>query len=181
MSMTTKTPAAKVADRGDTDALVTAFLKRGGRVDRAPRGESGNGYTAKEWSRAERGLKVATGEEVAAERNRRAVIAVGNKDWELALALLEFRFDKEIKFDIESDRLGEMLGGAKLPRTFTPPPAEVEETLEAKKARLRATRESSYGALPSRHVPSLTNAEFEAALRSRGVSEADIALTRGEG
>lgn len=97
-------PKAQV--RAETGALVEAYLAKGGTVERVPFGESGNGYRGNEWKRAAQGDKVATGQEVADERSRRALIALENQDLELVVALMSYDFDKEIKFDIESDRGG---------------------------------------------------------------------------
>lgn len=93
----------KAQARVEADDLVAQYLARGGRIDRAPTTESGNGFTGKDWARAEQGLKVATGEEVAAERERRAIIALKNDDTDLLVRILQFEFDKEIKFDIENE------------------------------------------------------------------------------
>lgn len=60
----------------------------------------------KDWKRLIRGQKVATEAEITAERDRRALIAITNKDLPLVEKLLTGGFDHEIKFDIENNRVG---------------------------------------------------------------------------
>lgn len=91
--------------RADTAEAVAAFHARGGQVTVIP-DRATTGLSAKDWARKVRGEKVATPEEIEAERTRRTMIAVENRDADLALRLLQGRFDREIKFDIENDRIG---------------------------------------------------------------------------
>lgn len=95
----------KATLRATTDDLVAQYLAAGNEITVAP-DRATCGYTSHDWKRVTQGLKVATTEEIAAERHRRCLIAVGNKDADLCMALLSGRYDKEIKHDIENDRLG---------------------------------------------------------------------------
>lgn len=96
----------KAEVRATTDELVAQYLEKGGRVTVDRPFQSGNGYTAKDWARIQKGEKVATGAEIAAERDRRALKAIRNKDIALVARLLAYEFDKVIKFDIEAGRIG---------------------------------------------------------------------------
>lgn len=87
------------------DDAVARFLAQGGKVLVLPEGMD-SGRSGKDWSRIVKGEKVASAQEIEDERNRRALLAVKNADAELIVQLLAGRFDAEIKFDIESDRLG---------------------------------------------------------------------------
>lgn len=131
----------KQALRGDVEALVQRYEARGHEVYRALPGESGNGYRHVEWSRAAHGLKVATGEEIAAERHRRALTAVGNKDGELALRILSYEFDAAIKFDIENDRLAPPPGPPPAPK----PRYDVAQALLDEATRLEELRQDTMG------------------------------------
>lgn len=91
--------------RDDTAAAVEQFLAQGGEVKVALDRET-CGLSSKDWARVTKGLKVASAEEIKVERERRALIAITNKDVELTSDLLLGKYDKEIKHDIESDRLG---------------------------------------------------------------------------
>lgn len=96
---------SKVATRIETQRLTEEFLAKGGEII------DGNAvaaakYSGQDWARLAQGLKVATEAEIVEERKRRALIAIGNNDLELVTKLLQHKFDKEIKFDIENDRLG---------------------------------------------------------------------------
>lgn len=93
--------------RADTEDLVAKFFAQGGEVKKIDTSERGVAYgTARDWKRRAQGLKVATPDEVAAERERRMLVAVGNKDARLCLALAQGQHDKAIRFDIENGRLG---------------------------------------------------------------------------
>lgn len=95
----------KATLRATTNDLVARYLAAGNEIKVAP-DRATCGYTSHDWKRITQGLKVATGEEIAEERHRRALIAVGNKDADLVMDLLAGRYDKEIKHDLENDRLG---------------------------------------------------------------------------
>lgn len=101
-----KQPDPKAQVRADTSELVATYLARQGKITTDRPGQSGNGFSARDWSRQQKGLKVATGEEIAAERDRRALKAIANRDFTLVEKLVTFQFDKVIKFDIEEGRLG---------------------------------------------------------------------------
>lgn len=95
----------KATLRATTNDLVADYLAAGKAITVAP-DRATCGLSGHDWKRVLRGQKVATGEEIAEERHRRALIAVGNKDADLVMDLLSGRHDKAIKFDIENDRLG---------------------------------------------------------------------------
>lgn len=95
----------KAEIRAVTARAVDEFLARGGEIHRAPDHE-GTSMTEQDWARAARGLKVASPEDIEAERTRRLHIAIGNRDTDLCAALLTGRHDRAIKFDIENGRLG---------------------------------------------------------------------------
>lgn len=99
-------PDIKAALRAKIQEEVAQFEAKGGQVIVDRPYQSGNGFSARDWSRSEKGLKVATGEEIAAERQRRALNAIRNKDAKLVEKLLTYQYDKVIKFDIEEGRLG---------------------------------------------------------------------------
>lgn len=84
---------------------IRRFLEQGGEIKTLP-DRASNNMSWKDWKRATQGLKVALPSEIEAERERRTLIAIKNRDAQLALDLLRGRYDKEIKFDIENDRLG---------------------------------------------------------------------------
>lgn len=81
--------------------LVADYLAAGGTITQLP-DRATCGLDHHDWKRAVRGQHVVTADEVAAERKRRALIALENKDLELIQALLTGRHDKAIKFDLEN-------------------------------------------------------------------------------
>lgn len=101
----TRAPQTKEETRSEARQLLDAYIANGRQITQVePR--KGSGHTARDWDRLQKGLKVATPEEIKAERDRRALKAIANKDNDLVLRLLTGKFDREIKFDIENDRLG---------------------------------------------------------------------------
>lgn len=85
--------------------LVADYLARGGTITVVP-DRATCGLNFHDWRRANRGMIVAYPADVAAERDRRALVAVENGDVKLVTALLNGQHDRAIKFDIEHDRLG---------------------------------------------------------------------------
>ena len=96
----------KAEIRAEAEALAKRFEETGGQVQ-VIEGRTTNGYTHADWARKVKGLKVATVEEIDAERTRRMLNAIkaNTKDApQRVMELLSGRRDKDIKFDIEHDR-----------------------------------------------------------------------------
>lgn len=96
---------SKEAIRSWVKPMVDEYLANGGQITDVNEAMK-SGLSGKDWSRLAQGLKVATADEITAERDRRTLIAVRNKDLDLTMRLMRGAFDKEIKFDIENDRIG---------------------------------------------------------------------------
>ena len=98
-----QTMKPKSLDSADR-AAIEAFQAQGKTVTVIPTGK--RIFKGKDWKRLTQGLKVASQEEIEAERNRRALKAIRNGDNPLALALMSGQHNHAIKFDIENGRIG---------------------------------------------------------------------------
>lgn len=97
----------KAMIRAEIQESVADYLEAGGEVHTVDASQRGrDGLSWRDWKRLAQGLKVATKEEIEAERDRRALVALRNTDHELVIKILTGTFDREIKFDIENDRIG---------------------------------------------------------------------------
>lgn len=99
------TTTAKAVLRSEVNALTHDYLEHGGEIHSFPERAS-SGLNGHDWKRLCQGLKVATADDIAVETKRRAIIAVQNKDLDLAVDLIRGIYRADVKSDIENDRGG---------------------------------------------------------------------------
>jgi hypothetical protein len=94
----------KDAEHADLQRIAQEYVASGGKILVALARVSGNGWSWEDWQRAARGLKVVGAADIEAERQRRLLKAVEAKNVELLTRLLQGKFDKQIKTDIQDGR-----------------------------------------------------------------------------
>lgn len=98
------TAKSKQRDAEEAARLTAMYENKGGKVTTVDPLKS-SGLSAADHARLARGLKVATPEEIVAERDRRLLKAVQNSDVELIAAILAGKHNRAIKFDIDNGRI----------------------------------------------------------------------------
>lgn len=101
--------ANKARDRKIAATAVGNFTGAGRSVYQGKPRE-GNGYNARDWDRKQKGLKVATKEEIESIKDIWALNAVKAKDAAKAMAVLQGTHDRAIKFAIEDGRMNMATG-----------------------------------------------------------------------
>lgn len=101
---------ARVAEHAQIQVITDEWVAAGNDIKVIPTRISQLGYSFHDWQRLLRGLKVASKEDVKAERDRRLLRAIKRNDVELVTRLASGKFDAQIKLDIEGGRINPATG-----------------------------------------------------------------------
>lgn len=103
----------KTREHAELDLATAEFIASGGEIQVIDDRLASLGWTHSDWERRIQGKKVALPWEIESERDRRIEIAVKNRDVELLTQLINKKFDRAIKHDIEHDRIDILTGAIK--------------------------------------------------------------------